>query len=77
MCKENHVLVLKKTLYKWVEQGLLQWAWLKKTVHRVEMHWLSGKEKVPEAVVKAKVPYHLPIDRDHAFSKGNSVIQSV
>ena len=31
-------------------------AWVEKTVHGVETHWLSGKEKVPAATV-SKVGY--------------------
>ena len=31
--------------------GLLLWDWMEKTVHRVETHWLSSKEKVLGAVV--------------------------
>ena len=27
--------------------NLLLWTWVKKTVHRMGIHWLSGKEKVP------------------------------
>ena len=30
---------------------LQQWTWGKKQVHGVKMHWISGKEKVPGAVV--------------------------
>ena len=30
---------------------MLFWAWVQKTVHGVETHWLSGKEKVASEVV--------------------------
>ena len=31
--------------------ALLLWAWVKKTVHEVVTHWLSGEEKVLGAMV--------------------------
>ena len=33
------------------EIGLIQQAWVEKTVHEVETHWLSNKEKVSVAIV--------------------------
>ena len=27
-------------------------AWVKKIIHGVKMHWLSGKEKIPGAAVR-------------------------
>ena len=36
-----------------LNMGLSLWAWVEKTVHGVETHWISGKEKVlGEAVSK-------------------------
>ena len=49
-CIEKHVLV-KKIFANGLYVGLARQAWVGKTVHRVERHWLSGKEKVPGAVV--------------------------
>ena len=34
-----------------LNMGLSLSAWIKKTVHGVETHWLSSKEKVPDAAV--------------------------
>ena len=34
-----------------LNMGLPLWDWIEKTVHGMEMHWLSGKEKVPGAAV--------------------------
>ena len=35
----------------WLNMGLLQWALIEKAVHGAALHWLSGKEKFPGAVV--------------------------
>ena len=42
--------VLDKKVSKWAKH-LPQWAWVKKTVHGVETHWLSSKNKAQGAVV--------------------------
>ena len=34
-----------------LDMGLPQWTWNKKTVHELEMHWLSGKENVLGAAI--------------------------
>ena len=34
-----------------LNMGLLRWASVEKTVHKVEIHWLSGKEKLSGAAV--------------------------
>ena len=34
-----------------LNMGLSLRVWIKKTVHRVEAQWLSGKEKVPDSAV--------------------------
>ena len=47
MCMENYVLVKKRFITE-LNMALLLWA----SLHRVETHWLSGKEKVPGAAVR-------------------------
>ena len=47
---EKHVLV-QRMFTNWINMGLLQWAWVKKTVDGVKTHGLSGKEKVPDTAV--------------------------
>ena len=34
----------QKNVYKWTKHGLTPGAWIEKTVHEVETHWLSLKE---------------------------------
>ena len=41
-------MFLSKNVYKWAKHGF---AWVEKTVHEVETHWLSGKERVSGTVV--------------------------
>ena len=43
--------VVKKLFMNWLNIGLLQWDWVKKTVHGVETHWLSSIEKIPGLLV--------------------------
>ena len=50
MCTEKHILV-KKLFANKSKMGLQLEAWVKKKVHGVETHWLSGKEKVPATAV--------------------------
>ena len=50
MCIKKHVLI-KRMFTNWLNMGLPRWAWVEKTVHRVETHWLSSKEKVLDTAV--------------------------
>ena len=45
LCMESYVLV-KEIFTNRLNMGLLLRVWIKKIVHRVETHWLPGKEKV-------------------------------
>ena len=47
---ETHVLV-KRIFTNGLNMSLLLQASVEKTVYKVETHWLSDKEKVPDAVV--------------------------
>ena len=38
----------QKNVYKWTKP---EFAWVEKTVHEVEIHWLSSKEKVLGTVI--------------------------
>ena len=52
MCTEKDILV-KKLFINGLKMGLPRQACVKKTVHVVEIHWITSKEKVPgEAVSK-------------------------
>ena len=44
----------KKILINGLNMGLLLWAWVEKAVHRVEIHWFSGKEKVLATAISKK-----------------------
>ena len=51
MYMKKHVLV-KKLFTNGLNMSLVpHWAWVKKTVHGVETHWLFGIEKIPGAAV--------------------------
>ena len=43
--------LVKKMFTNWLNIGLPQWVWDKKTVHEEETHWLSSKEEVWGTVV--------------------------
>ena len=43
ICMEKSTLVRKKKFTNRLNVSLPIWAWIEKTVHAVETHWLSGK----------------------------------
>ena len=45
------MFVSKKMFTNWVNISLPLETWVKKTVHGVEAHWLSSKEKVPGSAI--------------------------
>ena len=45
--------------------SLPQRDWVEKTVHAVEDHWLSGKEKIPGAIKKVMLTVFLEHERNH------------
>ena len=49
ICMEKHVLGRKKMFTNRLNIGLPLCAWIEKTIHGVETHWLSDKEKVQGA----------------------------
>ena len=50
ICIETHILV-KKIFTNRLNLNLTLQAWIKKTVHGGETHWISSKEKVLDAVI--------------------------
>ena len=51
----EEVCFSQKNVYKCVKMGFPLWAWVEKTVHGVEICWLSDKEKCPGAVISKEV----------------------
>ena len=51
MCKANVEVLVQKMLTKALDTGSPLQSWIKKTIHQLEMRWLSGKENVPDTVV--------------------------
>ena len=52
VCRET--LFFKKIFTNGINMSLPQFAWVKKTVHQVETHITSGKEKIPGAAAVSK-----------------------
>ena len=55
MYMEKHVLV-KKMFTNELNMGLPLWTWVKKTVHAVETHCLSGKEGDADSLLGHEKP---------------------
>ena len=52
MCDVFREVYFRKNIYiNGINMGLLLQAWVEKIVHGEEIHWLSGKENVPGAVI--------------------------